>query len=229
MAANRTYEFDVKDVEYLRHGDKPLLARIFQPRGKGPFPSMIELHGGAWWNNDRTMDKTINETLAKSGVVVAALDFRMPPDAGYPGAMGDINYGIRWLKAHAAEYGKRADLGGISGNSSGAHQAMLVGMRPRDPRYSAIPLPAGSPNVDATVRCVMMFWPVIDPLGRYHYAKRLQAGPQPPPPVAAQLLPRLGRFWGTPAPHPDAPPPLSPQPRRPPPPPSPLSFPLPHH
>src|SRR5712692_6397986 len=137
MAANKTYEFDVKDVEYLRHGDKPLLARIFQPRGKGPFPGMIELHGGAWCNNDRTMDKTINETLSKSGVVVAALDFRMPPDAGYPGAMADINYGIRWLKAHADEYGTRADLVGISGNSSGAHQAMLVGMRPRDPRYSA--------------------------------------------------------------------------------------------
>jgi len=197
MAANKTYQFDVKDVEYLRHGDKPLLARIFKPRGKGPFPSMIELHGGAWCNNDRTMDKTINETLAKSGVVVAALDFRMPPDAGYPGAMADINYGIRWLKAHAAEYGTRADLVGISGNSSGAHQAMLVGMRPRDARYSAIALPAGSPKVDATVRCVIMFWPVIDPLGRYHYAKRLQAGPKPYPPIADLVIPCHDKFWVT--------------------------------
>ena len=35
------YEIDVKDVEYLRHGDKPLLARIYQPRGAGPFPIII--------------------------------------------------------------------------------------------------------------------------------------------------------------------------------------------
>jgi hypothetical protein len=41
MAANptKTYEVDVEDVEYVRHGDKPLLARMFKPRGQGPFPS----------------------------------------------------------------------------------------------------------------------------------------------------------------------------------------------
>jgi acetyl esterase/lipase len=41
-------EIDIEDVEYLRHGDKPLLARLFKPRGPGPFPALIELHGG-WW------------------------------------------------------------------------------------------------------------------------------------------------------------------------------------
>ena len=41
-------EFDVTEVEYLRHGDKPLLARIYKPAGEGPFPAMVECHGGAW-------------------------------------------------------------------------------------------------------------------------------------------------------------------------------------
>src|SRR5262245_14215528 len=36
-AHTRTHEFDVEDIEYLRHGDKPLLARVFRPRGEGPF------------------------------------------------------------------------------------------------------------------------------------------------------------------------------------------------
>jgi hypothetical protein len=35
----RTHQFDVEDIEYLRHGDKPLLARVFRPRGEGPFPA----------------------------------------------------------------------------------------------------------------------------------------------------------------------------------------------
>ena len=48
MTANGAYQFDVEDVEYLRHGDKPLLARIFKPRGSGAFPLMVSLHGGAW-------------------------------------------------------------------------------------------------------------------------------------------------------------------------------------
>ena len=48
-----TYDVDIEDVEYLRHGDKPLLARLFKPRGSGPFPIMVELHGGAWVRGDR--------------------------------------------------------------------------------------------------------------------------------------------------------------------------------
>src|SRR6266852_5228648 len=162
MAANalKTYAIDIEDVEYIRHGDQPLLARLFQPRGPGPFPLIVELHGGAWNLGDRLMDVAINEPLAKSGVVVAALDFRMPPVASYPASMTDINYGIRWFKAHAAEFHSRPNQVGLMGSSSGGHQVMLAGMRPHDPRYSALPLPAGAPSVDATVRCVVMLWPV---------------------------------------------------------------------
>jgi acetyl esterase/lipase len=49
------YEISVEDIEYLRHGDKPLLARVYRPRGAGPFPLIVDLHGGAWCNKDRTM------------------------------------------------------------------------------------------------------------------------------------------------------------------------------
>jgi len=43
----KTYEFDVDDIEYLRHGDKPLLARVYKPRGEGAFPALVECHGGS--------------------------------------------------------------------------------------------------------------------------------------------------------------------------------------
>jgi acetyl esterase/lipase len=190
-----TYEIEVQDVEYLRHGDKPLLARVFRPRGSGPFPLVIDLHGGAWCNGDRTSDNALNEPLAKSGVVVAALDFRMPPDARYPGSLEDIHYGIRWFKAHAAEYGSRADRVGVMGISSGGHQGMLLAMRPRDPRYATLALPAGSPSVDATVRCAIMCWPVINPLGRYHYAQTLKNSGKPYPEVADRVLPSHDKYW----------------------------------
>ncbi len=86
---------------------------------------------------------------------------------------------------------------GAMGNSSGAHQAMLGGMRPRDPRYAALPLPAGSPAVDATVRCVIMCSSVIDPLARYHYAKKLKAGGQPYPEIVDRVLPCHDQYWQT--------------------------------
>ena len=137
-------------------------------------------------------DEAIHEVLAKSGVVVASLDFRMPPDASYPGSMVDINYAIRWLKSRAKDFNGRADGVGVMGTSSGWHQAMLTAMRPRDARYASQPL-AGS--ADASVRCAILLWPVIDPLGRYRYAKELQkAGPGS---IADRVLPSHDDYWKT--------------------------------
>jgi acetyl esterase len=190
-----THEIEVRDVEYLRHGDKPLLAKVFQPKGSGPFPLIVDLHGGAWCNGDRHGDDKLNEPLAKSGVVVASLDFRMPPEARYPGSLIDISYGIRWFKAHAADFKSRADRVGVMGISSGGHQGMLLAMRPADPRYATLPLPAGSPAVDGTVRCAVMCWPVINPLGRYHYAQTLKNSGKPYPDVADRVLPSHDKYW----------------------------------
>lgn len=172
--ATKTFEFSTEDIEYLRHGDAPLKLRLFKPRGKGPFPAAVDLHGGAWGKGSLEECRGRDEVLAKAGLLVAALDFR-DGNHGYPTALVDINYAIRWLKARAPQLQTRADLVGISGQSSGGHLAMLAGMRPKDPRYAAIALPAGSPAVDATVRCVAMSWPVINPLSRYRNALRGRA------------------------------------------------------
>jgi acetyl esterase len=188
------HEIDVKDVEYLKHGNKPLLMRVYQPRGKGPFPIVVDLHGGAWCKKDRTSDVATGEALAKAGIVMAALDFRMPPDAGYPASLADTNYAIRWLKSRAAEFGSRPDMVGILGVSSGGQQAMLAAMRPNDKRYAAIPL-AGNAAFDATVRCVVLCWPVIDPLGRYHYAKKIKEGGQSK--QADEWISCHDQYWGT--------------------------------
>jgi acetyl esterase/lipase len=170
VAAAR-YDVDVEDVEYLRHGAVPLLARLYRPRGSGPFPIVVDVHGGAWCKKDRTSDAGTDLPLAASGVIVVALDFRMPPAARYPAPVADIHYAVRWCKAHAARWAGCADRVGILGVSSGGHQAMLVAMRPDDARYRALPL-AGGEDLDACVQCVILCWPVIDPLGRYRYAKR---------------------------------------------------------
>jgi acetyl esterase len=186
------HQIDIEEVEYVRHGDQGQLARLFKPRGTGPFPLMVSLHGGAWCRETRMADEAIHEVLAKSGVVVASLDFRMPPAASYPGSMIDINYGIRWLKTRAASLNARADAVGVMGTSSGGHQAMLHAMRPRDARYASLPL-AGGP--DASVRCAILLWPVIDPLGRYRYAKELKASGHAD--FADRVLPCHDQYWQT--------------------------------
>jgi len=187
-------DIDVEDVEYLRHGDKPLLARVHKPRGAGPFPALVECHGGGWVAQDRLTEKLRHEAMASNGIVSISLDFRSGKDAPYPASVQDINYAVRWTKLNAAMLKTRPDLVGISGQSSGGHQAMLVAMRPHDPRYTAIPLPAGSPAHDASVRCVVMSWPVINPASRYHHAKRLVASANAPD-WAKPAVTRQDSFW----------------------------------
>ena len=192
-----TYEVDIEDVEYLRHGDTPLLARLFKPRGSGPFPIMVELHGGAWVRGDRLIGNAANEALARNGVIVAALDFRVPPVAGYPASFADIHYGIRWCKAQAASWNGVPGKVGAMGTSSGAHQAMLLGMRPNDPRYAALPSSNGATGADGTLAGVVMVSPVIDPLGRYLYAKGLRDDVTPPAGMAERVAPMHDLYWGT--------------------------------
>jgi len=190
----KTHEFDVEDVEYLRHGDKPLLARVFKPRGGEPFPALVECHGGAWCLSDRTTERLRHEAMAAHGIVSIALDFRSGNEEPYPASAQDINYAVRWAKLNARALKTRPELVGLSGQSSGGHLAMLVAMRPHDPRYAAISLPPGSPAHDATVRCVVMSWPVINPLSRYRLAKRALAGANPPG-WPKTIIPRQDAYW----------------------------------
>jgi acetyl esterase/lipase len=190
----RTHEFDFEDIEYLRHGDMPLLARVFRPRGDGPFPAMVECHGGAWCQSDRFTEKLRHEAMASHGIVSIALDFRSGNTDPYPASVQDINYAVRWAKHNARSLKTRPDLVGLSGQSSGGHLAMLAAMRPHDARYAAIPLPAGAAAQDATVRCVIMSWPVINPLSRYRMAKRAQAVASPPE-WPKSIIGRHDSYW----------------------------------
>jgi acetyl esterase/lipase len=152
-----------EDIVYASPDGVALLARIYRPVGTGPFPAVLEVHGGAWVNGDRFNNVSIAEHLAASGILCVSIEFRMPPQAIYPAPVADVNYAIRWLKAHAEEFGSRADLVGVLGTSSGGHMALLNVLRPDDARYASAPLP----GVDASVAFAVVCWPVADPLTRY--------------------------------------------------------------
>lgn len=166
----KRYGIIVEDIAYAAPDGRPLLARLFRPQGDGPFPGVVEVHGGAWTTNDRFTNRDIHQPLAESGVVVLALDFRMPPEAMYPVTLADINYGIRWFKQNAARWNADAGRVGVLGTSSGGHLAMLGAMRPGDPRYAALPLEGGA-GLDASVKFCALCWPVADPYARYEMVK----------------------------------------------------------
>ena len=135
----QSFGLDVTEVEYRRDLNVSWMARVYQPQGTGPFPVMLDVHGGRWNRGTRTNAEVMDRALAESGIVVASIEFRLAPDHPYPAQVADINYGTRWLKAHARDF--NADPGSIGaiGSSSGGHGVFLSGMRPHDPRYAALP------------------------------------------------------------------------------------------
>ncbi|MBS0561943.1 MAG: alpha/beta hydrolase [Proteobacteria bacterium] len=159
-----------EDRVYAEADGAALLARIYRPAGNGPFPAVLEVHGGAWVNGDRLNNVAIAEALAEAGILVVSVDFRMPPVAAYPVPVADVNRAIRWLKAHAEELGTRPELVGALGTSSGGHLLLLNVLRPHDARYAALPVEGGGAQdapMDATVAFAIVCWPVADPLTRY--------------------------------------------------------------
>ena len=157
--------FTNQDFTYIAHGERAMNLRLVRPAGDGPFPAIIDLHGGAWNSSGPESCQERGEVLAASGIAAAALQFRHGADR-YPSTLEDINYAVRWMKANASELGVDATRVGIAGQSSGGHLAMLAAMRPSDGRYSNLPLEDGG-GIDASVSCVGMLWPVINPLSRY--------------------------------------------------------------
>jgi acetyl esterase/lipase len=148
------------------------MARIYQPNGAGPFPVLLDLHGGAWNNQDRKANAPMDESLCSSGILVVAIDLTLAPEAPYPASVQDANYGVRWLKHRAREWNGDPGTIGALGSSSGGHVVELCAMRPGDPYYSVHRL-AEAPELDATLNYVATRSPVSDPYARYLNAEKL--------------------------------------------------------
>jgi acetyl esterase/lipase len=162
------YELKVTEVPFRQNSaGRQLMARIYQPQGAGPFPTLLDLHGGAWQRKDRKAEEPMDRAIAASGVLVVAIDMTLSGEAPYPACVQDASYGVRWLKLHAREWQGDPSTLGIYGSSSGGHVAELLAMRPNDARYNAIPLEG-----DTTVAYVATRSPISDPYARWQQAER---------------------------------------------------------
>jgi acetyl esterase len=164
---------------------RQLMARIYQPKGTAPFPVLLDLHGGAWNNKDRFANEAMARAVAASGVLVVSIDMTLAPEAPYPASVQDANYGVRWLKWKAPGWRGDPSTVGILGSSTGGHMGELVGMKPRDPKYAAIPLPA-APKLDASVAYVAARSPISDPYARFQQAEKMQR---------AEMIKNTKTYW----------------------------------
>src|SRR5829696_7824511 len=121
-AYNPAARFDlaVSEVELRRNSaGRMLMARIYQPKGPGPFPTVLDLHGGAWNRKDRLAEEPMDRALASSGLLVVAVDMTVAPEAPYPACVQDANWSVRWLKANAGKWNGDGSKIGVYASSSG--------------------------------------------------------------------------------------------------------------
>ena len=101
---------------------------LYLPQGKGPFPLVINIHGGGFMMGSKDMlDAPIAEALLARGVAVASIDYRLSGEAQFPAAIEDAKAAVRFLRANAATYRLDPDRFLAFGQSAGGNLASLVG------------------------------------------------------------------------------------------------------
>lgn len=127
----------LKDLAYVRRGDRMLALDLYLPRQRGarPRPAIVLVHGGGWRSGERSNLAPLAIGLARRGVAAAVVSYRLSGEARYPAAIHDVKAALRWLRQHAAEHQIDPDFIAVGGGSAGGQIASLVGVTNGDARF----------------------------------------------------------------------------------------------
>lgn len=115
------------DVTYARYGNRTLEMDIYRPKSIwGQLPAIVCIHGGGWANGNRANHGNVAQALAARGYVAVTISYRLSGEAPFPAAIHDCKAAVRYLRAHAREYGIDPENIGALGLSAGGHLTALL-------------------------------------------------------------------------------------------------------
>jgi acetyl esterase/lipase len=115
------------DLIYGRVEGSALLADIAYPEGPGPRPAIISVHGGRWRAGHRADASSIKVSQwAEFGFFAMSIDYRLVGGSPAPASYLDTLCAVRWVHAHAAEFGIDPDRIYLIGQSAGGHLVSLA-------------------------------------------------------------------------------------------------------
>ena len=114
------------DLTYAQYGARKMLADVFLPKGQGPHPGVLIIHGGGWAKGDKMKFRSIGLEMTKRGYVSMAIDYRLSGEAHFPANIHDCHAAVRYLRANAKKYKLNPDRIGVVGGSAGGHLAGLL-------------------------------------------------------------------------------------------------------
>jgi len=127
-SALRAQQPSVPDLEYGRAGEISLKLDLYLPKGAGPHPLIVWIHGGGFMAGDKRQifwTPLLRET--ERGYAVASVNYRLSGQATFPAPFQDVRAAIRWLRANAQKYAINAECIVVGGESAGGYLAALLG------------------------------------------------------------------------------------------------------
>jgi acetyl esterase/lipase len=103
-----------------------LKADVYLPRGEGPFPGVLVVHGGAWYIGTRAQLSGFAQLLARRGFAAVAISYRLAPKHQFPAQIEDCRRAVQWMRSEASELRIDPDRIGGFGYSAGAQLVCLL-------------------------------------------------------------------------------------------------------
>jgi acetyl esterase/lipase len=101
---------------------------LYLPEGEGPFPVIINIHGGGFKLGDKSMvDQALGQALLEAGYAIASIDYRLSGEATFPAAVLDAKAAVRFLRANTGTYRLDPDRMAAFGQSAGGNIASMLG------------------------------------------------------------------------------------------------------
>lgn len=138
--------------------EKELKLDLAIPEGKGPFPLVVVVHGGAWRMGNKKDVRSWISLLAEQGFVAASVSYRLAPDYVFPAQIEDVKTAVRFLRSQKAKYKINPDKVGALGFSAGGHLVALLGLTDAKAGFEGKLYPEES----SEVQCVVDFFGPID-------------------------------------------------------------------
>jgi acetyl esterase/lipase len=132
---------------------------LARPRGEGPFPVVMFIHGGGWVMGSRKTYHSYMAPVVEAGYVAVSVEYRLAPDHPFPAALHDVKCAVRWLRANAARYGIDAGRIGVVGYSAGGQLACLLGTTADNAKLEGT---GGCPEQSSRVQAVTAYYALTD-------------------------------------------------------------------
>jgi len=131
--------FDLPEIGAFHPGvpvrevdDTRVTADVMVPKGEGPHPVLVYLHGGGWVCGSPATHRKLGHRFAEAGYLTLSIDYRLAPEHPFPAPYDDCEFAVRWAAHEAGRWGGDASRLAIGGDSAGGNLSAAVAASLRD-------------------------------------------------------------------------------------------------